>query len=191
MHLNNHSAIRAVLAGDKEAYRALVIRHSPAVFRVAFRITGNEADADEVVQESFLRGYQKLPSFQFQSNFGTWIYRIGVNCSFNLVQRRDAEPRETGKVHAGEGDTERDQLADAAAGPERLLLSSEIARMQGFAMRSLTPMERTAFLLRHVEGQSTAEIGEALQIDPNAVKQAIFRAIQKLRQRLASLRRRV
>jgi RNA polymerase sigma-70 factor, ECF subfamily len=73
MEFNEHSAIRAVLSGDSEAYRALVVRHSPALFRVAFRITGNEADADEVVQEAFLRGYQRLPSFQFRAGFGTWI----------------------------------------------------------------------------------------------------------------------
>src|ERR1700722_20599421 len=88
MQENDHSVVRAVLAGDKDAYGALVRAHSATVFRVAFRITGNEADADEVVQEALLRGYQKLPSFQFKAGFGTWIYRIAVNCAFDLAQRR-------------------------------------------------------------------------------------------------------
>ena len=78
MGKNDHAAARAILAGDKEAYGALVARHSHSLFRVAFRITGNEADAEDVVQEAFLRGYQKLESFEARSSFGTWIYRIAV-----------------------------------------------------------------------------------------------------------------
>ena len=185
MDLNEHSAIRAVLAGDTEAYRALVVRHSPALFRVAFRITGNEADADEVVQEAFLRGYQRLPSFQFRAGFGTWIYRIAANCAFDFAQRRrpDASPQN----ESDEGRMQ-EQVPDLAAGPERLLLSLEMAEQQQFAMHALTPLERTAFLLRHVEDQSTSEIAEALNMAPNAVKQAVFRAVQKLRRRLAAYR---
>ena len=189
MDLNEHSAIRAVLSGDTEAYRALVVRHSPALFRVAYRITGNEADADEVVQEALLRGYQRLPSFQFRAGFGTWIYRIAVNCAFDHAQRRAPEEG-PGAVEIADGGPERmqEQAADLEAGPERLLLSKEMAAQQQFAMHALTPLERTAFLLRHVEDQSTSEIAEALKISPNAVKQAIFRAVQKLRRRLAPLR---
>lgn len=185
MELNEHSAIRAVLAGDTEAYRALVIRHSPTLFRVAFRITGSEADADEVVQEALLRGYQRLPSFQFKAGFGTWIYRIAVNCAFDLTQRRrpEASPDWT-------DDDERvqEQIPDGSAGPERVLLNRELAEQREVAMRTLTTLERTAFLLRHVEEQSTSEIAEALNMAPNAVKQAIFRAVQKLRRRLAPYR---
>jgi RNA polymerase sigma-70 factor (ECF subfamily) len=189
MDLNEHSAIRAVLSGDTEAYRALVVRHSPALFRVAYRITGNEADADEVVQEAFLRGYQRLPSFQFRAGFGTWIYRIAVNCAFDRTQRRGPDERQ-GAVEFADGAAGRmpEQAADSGAGPERLLLSQEMAAQQQFAMHALTPLERTAFLLRHVEDRSTSEIAEALKMSPNAVKQAIFRAVQKLRRRLAPLR---
>jgi RNA polymerase sigma-70 factor, ECF subfamily len=80
------------------------------------------------------------------------------------------------------------QVADAAAGPDRLLLSGEIGAMQGIAMHSLTPTERTAFVLRHVEERTCEEIATALGIAPNAAKQAVFRAVQKLRRRLAILR---
>src|SRR5579863_2066418 len=82
---DDHEAIRAVLSGNKEAYGALVIRHSRTLFRVAYRITGNEADADEVVQDAFLRGYRKLESFESRANFGTWIYRIAVRCALDKV----------------------------------------------------------------------------------------------------------
>jgi len=179
MDSNDHSAIREVLDGDTDAYRALVIHHSAALFRVAFRITGNEADADEVVQEAFLRGYQRLGSFQFQSSFRTWIYRIAVNCSFDRLQRRSLEVASEPADAAGADGRAPVELADSAGGPERALLNEELADMQRIAMRSLTSLERTAFLLRHVEGQSTAEIGHALDISPNAVKQAVFRAVKK------------
>jgi len=183
---NDQRAIRDVLAGDVEAYRSLVVVHSAMVFRVAFRITGNEADADEVVQESFLRGYQKLPSFQAQAAFATWIYRIAVHCAFDLVSRRD---RQAGHRQGGQSDDEFiPDLPDTAAGPEQELLSRELGAQQQHAMHSLTALERTAFLLRHVEDQSTTEIAAALNLAPNAAKQAVFRAVQKLRQRLAPLR---
>src|ERR1700761_6750949 len=88
MRSEDHAAIRAVLAGDRDAYGALVRRHSAAVFRLAFRMTANDADADDVVQETFLRGYLKLKDFRSDSDFGTWIYRIGVNCALDLLAKR-------------------------------------------------------------------------------------------------------
>src|ERR1700749_4019011 len=91
MEGNDHSIVRAVLAGDKEAYGALVRAHSATVFRVAFRIAGNEADAEEIVQEAFLRGYQRLDGYQGRSAFGTWIYRIAVNCALNRIGQPGVE----------------------------------------------------------------------------------------------------
>ena len=185
MGKNDHAAIQAVLSGDKEAYGALVKQHSQSLFRVAWRITGNEADAEEVVQEALLRGYRKLETFESRANFGTWIYRIAVRCALDRVscRTRDEDSR------IGE-DPEQDevQVADEAAGPERLLLSREIGALHELAMQDLTTTERTAFVLRHLEGRSGEEIAEALGIVPNAAKQAVFRAVQKLRRRLAPLR---
>jgi RNA polymerase sigma-70 factor (ECF subfamily) len=187
MDRNDHATIQAVLAGDKDAYGALVVRHSHTLFRVAYRITGNEADAEDVVQDAFLRGYRKLEGFESRANFGTWIYRIAVHCALDKVRHRRGD--ETSRV--GEtNDPEQDQMqvADQAAGPDRILLSGEIGSMQQAALHSLTATERTAFVLRHMEDCTTAEIGAALGIEPNAAKQAVFRAVQKLRRRLAPLR---
>ena len=187
MDKNDHAAIQAVLAGDKEAYGTLVVRHSHSLFRVAYRITGNEADAEDVVQEAFLRGYRKLAGFESRANFGTWIYRIAVHCALDRVKHRRGD--EVSRV-GDSNDPEQDQLqvADRAAGPERILLSGEIGSMHLAALHTLTATERTAFVLRHMEDCTTAEIGAALGIEPNAAKQAVFRAVQKLRRRLAPLR---
>jgi RNA polymerase sigma-70 factor (ECF subfamily) len=190
MDKNDHAAIQAVLAGDKEAYGALVVRHSHILFRVAYRITGNEADADDVVQEAFLRGYRKLAGFESRANFGTWIYRIAVHCALDKVKHRKGDETNLASRVGDSNDQELDQLqvADHAAGPERILLSGELSTMQEAALHSLTVTERTAFVLRHMEDRTTAEIGAALGIEPNAAKQAVFRAVQKLRRRLAPLR---
>jgi RNA polymerase sigma-70 factor (ECF subfamily) len=154
---------------------------------VAFRITGNEADAEDVVQEAFLRGYRKLESFESRSDFGTWIYRIAVRCALNKIsgQRMDENSRVGEESNPLQHEV---QVADWAASPERLVLSGEISAMQEMAMSSLTPTERTAFVLRHIEDCTSEEIASALGIEPNAAKQAVFRAVQKLRRRLAILR---
>ena len=187
MGRNDHETIKAVLEGDKEAYGALVMRHSHSLFRVAFRITGNEFDAEDVVQEAFLRGYQKLENFESRSKFGTWIYRIAVRCALDRIAGRQMD--DSSRV-AEEADPEQEQvqLADTAAGPDRLLLSGEIGALQELALRSLTATERTAFVLRHMEDCTGEEIGAALGIPANAAKQAVFRAVRKLRSRLAPLR---
>ncbi len=187
MGKSDHEAVRAVLDGDKEAYGALVVRHSHSLFRVAFRITGNEADADDVVQEAFLRGYRKLDTFESRANFSTWIYRIAVRCALDKLKA--SKVNESSRV-AEETDPELDdvQVADSTAGPDRILLSAEIGALQEAAMRGLSPTERTAFVLRHVESCSTEEIAAVLGIAPNAAKQTVFRAVHKLRLRLSALR---
>jgi RNA polymerase sigma-70 factor, ECF subfamily len=180
MEENEHSIIRAVLSGDKEAYGTLVVRHSNAIFRVAFRITGDKADAEDVVQEAFLLGYRKLQSFETRAKFSTWIYRIAINCALTLKNKRKPEDAEATQQQV--------QVADPAANPERLVLSREIEALQARAMQELTATERTAFVLRHMEARTTAEIAATLQIAPNAAKQAVFRAVRKLRRSLAPLK---
>jgi RNA polymerase sigma-70 factor (ECF subfamily) len=110
-----------------------------------------------------------------------------VRCALDrIASRKVDDSRRVGE----ENDPEQNELqvADRTAGPDRLLLSGEIGALQKMAMQSLTPTERTAFILRHMEDCSAEEIGAALGIVPNAAKQAVFRAVQKLRVRLASLR---
>src|SRR5712692_9301079 len=83
--------VERTLSGDRDAYRLLVERHSANLFRLAYRMTGNRHDAEEVVQEAFLRGYQKLGQFAARSNFGTWVYRIAANYAIDRMRRRQQE----------------------------------------------------------------------------------------------------
>jgi RNA polymerase sigma-70 factor (ECF subfamily) len=187
MGQNDGAAIEAVLAGDRDAYGELVKRHSRMLFRLAYRMTGNEADADDVVQEAFLRGYQKLATFESRANFGTWIYRIAVHCALDrLARRRAEEARRVSEETEPENDAV--QVPDLRPDPERLAMSAEIGALQDIAMRGLTPIERTAFILRHMEDRSTEEIAAALDVTPNTAKQSVYRAVQKVRHRLTQLK---
>lgn len=187
MGQNDGAAIEAVLAGDRDAYGALVKRHSRMLFRLAYRMTGNEADADDVVQEAFLKAYQKLATFESRADFGTWIYRITVHCALDRLQKRRAEDarRVSEETDPEEGTI---QVADLKPDPERLAQSAEIAQLQELAMRGLTMMERTAFVLRHIEDRSTEEIAATLNVTPNTAKQSVYRAVQKVRRRLTQLK---
>jgi RNA polymerase sigma-70 factor, ECF subfamily len=182
-------AIRDVLAGNRDAYRVLMERHFCSVTRVAFRITGNEADAEEAAQEAFLRAYNKLPSFRQDSAFSTWIMRITMNTAINLVERRKRDLSYYAPRIEDEPSTANDsvRVADWHAGPEASLLNREATSLRQTAMAELTPMERTAFTLRHMEDIPIAEIAAALNITSNSAKQAVFRAVSKLRRSLTPI----
>src|ERR1700694_5117115 len=88
METSDVPAITRARGGDPDAFRLLVERHSQPIFRVAYRMTGNEHDADDVVQEAFLRAYRQIEKFEERANFGTWLHRIAVNCSLDLLRSR-------------------------------------------------------------------------------------------------------
>jgi RNA polymerase sigma-70 factor (ECF subfamily) len=181
MPLTDAAAVALARDGDSEAFRALVERHGRAVYRVAVRMTGNPSDAEDVVQETFLRAYRQLGRFESRANFGTWLHRIAVNCSIDLIRARPH--RESGhdaadleQMGAGSMIHESGQQT-----PERLMLSTEVQARVTEAMNGLSSMERAAFVLRHFEGQSIEEISRALNLKTNAAKHSVFRAVRKMR----------
>lgn len=175
-------------AGNTDAFRALVERHSRSVFRLAWRVTGNEQDAEDIVQETFLRAYRQLGSFESRSNFATWLYRIAVNCSLDVMRGR-ARWR---TVQDGREETNGDLLTSLPARdpwPDRLALSGELRSKVMEALGDLSPIERTAFVLRHCEEVSMEEIGRALGVNINAAKHSVFRAVKKMRRALEPVRK--
>ena len=177
-------AVERTLAGDRDAYRVLVERHSSNVFRLAYRMTGNRPDAEEVVQEAFLRAYQKLGKFEARANFGTWVYRIAANYAIDRMRQRKKEEVRKVEPAVHEEGTESDPVTlvqDAAPTPERLAQSLELRKQMELALAALSHSERTAFVMRHWEGCAIEEIAEVLKSSSGAAKNTVFRAVQKLR----------
>lgn len=181
MEENDVDAVARARNRDSDAFRLLVERHSRAIFRLAFRMTGSEQDAEDLVQETFLRAYKSLDGLEEHAHFGTWLYRIAVNCSLNWIRkhRKHEEFRgrdETAAVHGGLELT-----------PEKIILGIEVRRRVESALEELSVLERSAFVLRHYEGLSIDEIAIALGVESNAAKHSIFRAVRKMRRALESL----
>ena len=183
--ISDVTAVERTLAGERDAYRVLVERHSAYVYRVAYRMTGNPHDAEEVVQEAFLRAYQKLAQFAGNANFGTWVYRIAANYAIDrLRQKKNEDSRRESPSRKTESDTEVDplsQIKDQAPNPERLAGNAQLARKMKEALDALTPAERTAVVMRHWDGCGIEEIAEVLKSNNSAAKNTVFRAVQKLR----------
>jgi RNA polymerase sigma-70 factor (ECF subfamily) len=178
----------AVLArarqGDSDAFRALVERHSRSAFRLAFRMTGNEQDAEDVVQESFLRAYRHLGRFEARADFGTWLYRIVANCAIELIRSKQSR-RQRARMEPLEDLTV--APATSEPGPDRLAESAAIERRVAAALDGLSALERAAFTLRHYEGRTIDEISRTLRLGTSAAKHAVFRAVKKLRVELKEL----
>lgn len=182
MQISDAAAVRSVRSGDKDAFRPLVERYSHMIFVLAYRMTHSESDAEEIVQETFLRAYRALPSFQERANFATWLYRIATNCSLDLLDRRKTQPQPSSDLAADPDDEPAEnRLPSASPDPERQHYSAELQERINAAMGLLTPVEKVAFVLRHFEGQPVEEIAATLKVKTGAAKQSIFRAVQKMR----------
>jgi RNA polymerase sigma-70 factor (ECF subfamily) len=183
MDQGDEIAISRARRGDRDAFRVLVERHARAVFRLAFRMTGNEIDAEDMVQETFLRAWKQIARFDGRASFGTWLHRICANCSLDHIRARNRKQ----EMPASPGDEVADPFARVAAddpSPERLALSSQITAILVPALNQLSDMERAAFVMRHYEGLGIEEISVALGVQPGAAKHSVFRAVQKLRKAL-------
>ena len=182
------AAVAQVLEGKPEEFRVLVDRHSRALFRLAFRMTGNQQDAEEVVQETFLRAFRSLKNFEARSSAATWLHRIAANQALDLLKRRKRQ--EKGHYPVAEESAPEEQavqLRTDRPDPERTFLSGEVKRQVAAVLQQLTPVERTAFVMRHMEGHSIEEIGKALKVRNVAARNSVFRAVQKLRRALEPL----
>lgn len=183
MEENDSAVVAQVLAGDRDAFRVVVERHSQSLFRLAYRMTGNEQDAEDVVQETFLRAYRRLNKFESRSSFSTWLYRIAVNCSLDQSRKRRLQDERQLTPNPELPDP---MLALPSTDPssERLAISAEVRRKVEATLNELTEKEKAAFVLRHYEGMSIEEVGRAMGLRANAAKNNIFRAVQKLRRAL-------
>jgi RNA polymerase sigma-70 factor (ECF subfamily) len=176
-------AVARARAGDQDAFGMLVERHSIRLFQLVYRMTGNEQDAEDVVQETFLRAYKQLNRFESRAGFGTWLHRIAANCSLDLLRKRKRQEQQADPAEL-ESEEPMPTLSSHAPPPDDQVYHLEVQQKVEAVLEQLTPMERTAFVLRHFEGRSIQEIGRALGAGPSATKQSIFRAVQKMRRAL-------
>jgi RNA polymerase sigma-70 factor (ECF subfamily) len=181
MEWTDAEAAAEARVGNKHAFRVLVERHSRAIFRLAYLMTGNEQDAEDMVQETFLRSYKQLPSFDGRAAFGSWLHRICVNCSINLIRARKTRKEQSAPATDEPSFDWLEQVAAPTPSPERLTQSGEFVAMLGPALRMLSEAERTAFILRHYEGCRIEDIARTMGVQTGAARQTVFRAVQKLR----------
>src|SRR4029453_3897651 len=141
MHESDRTAVARAGDGDSDSFRSLVERHSRYVFSVAYRLTGSVEDAEDVVQNAFLKAYKQLSRFEARADFKTWLHRITVNCAIDLIRgRRHREvAQDSGDPETGGGPSPSDGLVP---GPERLLLSAEMRDRLREGMAQLTASER-------------------------------------------------
>ena len=176
-------AVARAQAGDQDAFGLLVERHSIRLFQMAYRMTGNEQDAEDVVQEAFLRAYKQLNRFESRAGFGTWLHRIAANCSLDFLRKRKRQDQQLDPVELT-AEEPMSTVSSNAPLPDDQVFHLEVQQKVEAVMEQLTPMERAAFVLRHFEGRSIEEIGGVLGTAPSATKQSIFRAVQKMRRAL-------
>ncbi len=171
--------------GDRSAFTELVNRYARNIFRLARHITKNDQDAEDVLQETFLKAYSRLEQFHGDSKFYTWLVRIGVNESLMKIRRR-----KDGKfvaldqeIETGEGTLVRELPADVE-NPEEHYGREEIRQALSRAIDGLADAYKTVFVLRDVDGLSTEETAQALELSVPAVKSRLLRARLQLRDKL-------
>jgi RNA polymerase sigma-70 factor (ECF subfamily) len=171
--------------GDAEAYGQLVRRYQSKIFRLAQHITQNREDAEDVLQETFLKAYEHLDQFQGNSKFYTWIVRIAVNQSLMKLRRRknDKSVSIDDAIDTGE-DTIVREIAAWDENPEQRLSREEIGGILDSAVQNLEAPYRSVFVLRDIEELSTEETAEALGLSVPAVKSRLLRARLQLREKL-------
>ncbi|HYE25716.1 MAG TPA: sigma-70 family RNA polymerase sigma factor [Clostridia bacterium] len=177
--------VQAAKNGDVTAFEDLVRRYDRNVFRIAQHITQNREDAEDVVQDAFLKAYQNLGQFQGQSKFYTWLVRIAVNEALMRLRRRRPERMVSlDEDVKTEEDSMPREVADWAPNPEQLYTQAELKDILSKTIQGLPPSFRTVFVLRDVEGLSTEETANALDLSVPAVKSRLLRARLQLRERL-------
>jgi len=185
---DEQALVERARAGDTQAFTQLVDRYERKIFRLARNITQNDEDAEDVLQESFLKAYSNLESFQMHSKFYTWLVRIAVNEALMKLRKRKSDRSVSlDEPHETDEDTVTREIAVWDDDPEKKYSREELRDILQKAVEQLKPAFRTVFVLRDIEELSTEETAEALGISVPAVKSRLLRARLQLREKLTRL----
>jgi RNA polymerase sigma-70 factor, ECF subfamily len=183
---NEAQLVAAAKAGDLAAFDQLVTRYERKIFRLTMHITQNREDAEDAMQEAFLKSYEHLPNFQGDSRFYTWLVRIAVNQALMKLRKRRPNQVSLDEPVETEDDLVAHQIRDWGPSPEQRFAQTELHEILNRAIAQISPDYRTVFTLRDVEGISTEETAQLLGISVPAVKTRLLRARLKLRAILSS-----
>lgn len=180
-------SLHALRAGDRAEYARLVEAYSGVTYRLAMKMLQNPQDAEDILQETFIKAYQHLPDFQGRSSLSTWLYRIATNEALMFLRRQKLTTVSIDEsFDAADQDREPLPLVDWSYLPESELVSAETRSHMDQAVQALPPNLRVVFVLRDIEGLSTRETGEVLQLSDSAVKTRLSRARMRLRKSISS-----
>jgi len=177
--------VEASACGDMAAFEELVRRHDQKLLRIARQVTRNLEDAQDVVQETFLKALEKLHQFQRASKFSTWLIRIAINQALMKIRKMRYAQELPLEYEVSDGGSLPIDLTDWSPGPELLYSRSELHEILHKALEKLSPSLRIVFILRDVEGLSLPESSSVLQLHPSAVKARLYRARLQLRESLS------
>lgn len=183
--VSDEELVRRVQQGNMEAFEELVRRYERKVYNITYRLLGNEQDATEALQDTFLRAYRFLPKFGFKSSFYTWLYRIATNVSLTRLRRR--KNVEVVSLDAPVPDTDdlKFDLPDTGRTPEEVFAQKRLREKLDQAVRELPEEYRKVVVLRDLQGLSNEEVSRILKLSVPAVKSRLHRARLALREKLA------
>ncbi len=180
-------SLEALRAGDRAEFARLVEATSGAIYRLALKMLDNPQDAEDVLQDTYMKAYRHLSGFDGRSKLSTWLYRIATNEALMLIRKRQPEGISIDdNVETGEGEQEPIQIVDWCCLPEEELMSSEGRAHLDQAIDGLPYSLRVVFLLRDIEGLSTRETADVLNLSETAVKTRLSRARLRLREELSA-----
>jgi RNA polymerase sigma-70 factor (ECF subfamily) len=178
--------LAALQAGDRAEFARFVETYSGQVYRLALKMLQNSQDAEDILQETFIKAYKALPKFEGRSRLSTWLYRIATNEALMFLRKkRPVQVSVDEPIENDEGDERPRQIIDWCCIPENELMSTEARAYLDHSVQQLPESLRAVFLLRDIEGLSTRETAEVLDISESAVKTRLSRARFRLRELLS------
>ena len=184
MNKEVRALVQRAQEGNAEAFERLVHQYDRRVLTLAYQLVGNTQDAEDVYQEAFMRAYDKIGKFRFESDFYTWLYRIVVNCAISYRKKRNRQLHRSIDAPAPNDDVVKWMPVDENPEPDKLILDREIREKIEATLESLSLMQRTVFVLRFFQDFKIKDIAQIIDCSEGTVKNYLFRGTQKMKKSL-------